>query len=216
MTLDFVVRTQLKKDQKAKTLVVLAHGYGADCNNLLGLEDHFYDILEDSIFVFVNAPEVFEFGPPGYQWYSLMDRSENVLLDHSRRVAKLYETFIEELLTKYSVDYKDIILMGFSQGAMVSLFSGIRMKECVKAIIGFSGTIIGPSLIAQEALQKPPVCLIHGDKDEVVPIALSKIAHKHFIAAGFNCQFNQIPNLTHTIDFEALSKAQHFLRSLNP
>jgi len=213
-SLNYVAKSSLKDGAKPKNLIICSHGYGADASNLVPIWRDFDGVFEDAVFIFPNAPEVFEFGPPGFQWYSLLDRSREVLLNHSYRVQKTLTDFISQMLTKYELSHANLSLFGFSQGAMVSLFTGIRLQQQIKCIIGFSGTLIAPDLAGTEAACKPPVCLIHGDEDVVVPIALSKVANTYLKEAGFNTNFCKIAGLEHSIDSAAIDAAKSFIAKL--
>ncbi len=213
-SLNYVARSSLKDGVKPKNLIICSHGYGADASNLVPIWRDFDGVFEDAVFIFPNAPEVFEFGPPGFQWYSLLDRSREALLRCSRIAQQILTNFISQMLTKYELSYTDLSLFGFSQGAMVSLFTGIRLKNQVKCIIGFSGTLIAPDIARAEALCKPPVCLIHGDEDVVVPIALSKVANTYLKEAGFDTSFYKIAGLEHSIDSSAIDAAKSFIARL--
>ena len=213
--LNYITRTKANTDNNYTDLVIFLHGYGADASNILPVWQFFGDAFSNPLFVFPNAPQVFEFGPPGFQWYSLMDRSRNSLLSGSIYAKGELDKFIDYLIEKYRVSEDKITLIGFSQGTMVSLFTAIRRQKPIKAIIGFSGTLIAPDLIEKEAKSKMPICLIHGDADLVVPISLSKIAQKYLLDAGYNCQFHKIEGLEHSISDKGIKLAKKFISELN-
>lgn len=212
--LNYIAKTSLQAGIVPKNIIIFLHGYGADASNLVSLWRDFDGVFEDAIFIFPNAPEAFEFGPPGFQWYSLMDRSREALLEKSYIAQQKLNQFIEQVLTKYQADESALSLFGFSQGAMVSIFTGIRLAKTVKCIIGFSGTLIAPDIAKDEAISKPPICMIHGEQDMVVPVSLGKVAYSYLKDSGFNVQFNKISNLEHSIDSLAIEAAVKFIQTL--
>jgi len=216
--LNYITRIKQGKsaeDTNFTDIAVFLHGYGADASNILPIWQFFADSFEHPLFVFPNAPEVFEFGPPGFQWYSLIDRSREALLDGSRRACEKLDDFLSYLTQKYSIAEQKITLIGFSQGTMTSIFTAIRRAKPIRAIVGYSGTLIAPDLIEAEAKSKMPICLIHGDEDLVVPIALSKITQKYLTDAGYKCDFHKIEGLEHSISDKGIKIAKAFLRGQN-
>src|SRR5271170_3113455 len=156
---------------KPKQLVVLLHGWGADGPNLIDLGDAFAPALPDAQFIAPNAPQACEANPYGYQWFSLMDRQPQHMLAGVRAAADTLNGFIDEQLKVLALDNSKLALVGFSQGTMVGLQVVLRRAPAIAALVGFSGALIGAETLAKEIAARPPVCLIHGKADEVVPFA---------------------------------------------
>ena len=159
----------------AKQLVVLLHGWGADGPNLIDLADMFATTLPDAYFIAPNAPYVCEVNPYGYQWFSLNDRQPKHMLDGTRKAADILNAFLDEQLAALSLDNSKLILVGFSQGTMVGLHVAVRRTPPIAALVGFSGALIGAETMSAEIAARPPICLIHGESDDVVPFA--SLAH---------------------------------------
>src|SRR5579875_1521694 len=130
---------------KPRRLVLLLHGLGADGNDLIGLAPHWSPLLPEAEFLSPNAPFPCDFAPYGYQWYSVQDRSPDMQLAGVRAAAPILDAFIDEALTA-----RDLALVGFSQGTVMSLFVGLRRAEPVAGILGYSGRLIAPELLAAE------------------------------------------------------------------
>ena len=213
--LNYITRVKNNNDTNYTDIVLFLHGYGADASNILPIWQFFSEAFENPLFIFPNAPQVFEFGPPGFQWYSLIDRSRESLLQGSIYAQKQLDIFLDYLIEKYQIKSDKITLIGFSQGTMVSIFTAIRRNQAIKRVIGFSGTLISPDLIQNECKSKMPICLIHGEEDVVVPIALSKITYKYLLENKFQCEFHKISNLEHSINDKGIKIAKDFIKNTN-
>lgn len=197
----------------AKQLVVLLHGWGADGANLIDLADMLAPTLPDAHFVAPNAPFVCEVNPFGYQWFSLQDRHPQHMLDGTRKAAQILNVFLAEQLTALKLEGTQLALVGFSQGTMTALHVAMRRIPQVAAVVGFSGAMIGAETLSQDILARPPVCLIHGQSDDVVPFASMAHAEQTLKAHGVNVESHPRPFLGHSIDMEGLQIASAFLKS---
>lgn len=202
-------------------LVILCHGYGSNGYNMMDLADFFAEISERPYFVAPNAPFDYEFADPddlespeAYQWYSLQDRNTDLLLAGSNRAAKLLNSFIDTKLAALGLKDENLILIGFSQGAMISLHTALRRTNPCKAVVSFSGTIIAPDKLHEEIQSRPKVCIVHGDEDDVVQISLGKIAHKYLLENNVPSEFHKIDGLDHSIDEKCIKIVNGFLKSL--
>ena len=157
---------------KPKQLAVLLHGWGADGPNLIDLADAFAPVLPEAQFIAPNAPFPCEANPYGYQWFSLMDRQPQHMLEGARGAAEILNAFFDEQLKMLSLDNSKLILIGFSQGTMMAVHIALRRTPQIAAVIGYSGMLIGPDVLSKEIAARPPVCLIHGEADDVVPFAM--------------------------------------------
>lgn len=196
---------------KATSLVVLLHGLGADGQDLIDLAQHLGPLLPDTAFVAPNAPERCDMSPYGYQWFSLQDRTPGVLAAGVDRSAPVLAQFIEGELAQRGLDARRLALVGFSQGTMMSLHVGPRLDPGPAAIVGFSGRLIAPERLAAEKRSTPPILLIHGDADQVVPFQSMAAAVAELGAAGIPADSLRRPGLGHGIDGPGLGAAAQFL-----
>lgn len=185
-------------------LVVLCHGLGADGHDLIDLAPSWGHALPDALFVSVDAPFVHDSGF-GRQWWSVGDRSPDVMEQGARRAAGFLDPFIDAELARLGLPRDAFALMGFSQGAMTVLFTGLRHVPPPRAILAFSGALIAPEKLATEMTGRPPVLLVHGESDDVVPVARSHEAETALRAAGVPVEAMYVPRLGHGIDDTGIS-----------
>ncbi len=196
----------------AKQLVLLLHGWGADGANLIDLADMFARDLPEAHFIAPNAPEICEVNPYGYQWFSLMDRTPSTLLAGARRAAGALNMFIDEKLAALSLPPSALALVGFSQGTMLSLHTALRRMPSIATVVGFSGALIAPESLRTEIASRPPVCLIHGRLDDVVPYAAMDAAEKALQEYQVPVETHTRPAIGHSIDLEGIAIAGGFLK----
>lgn len=195
-----------------KSIVVLLHGLGADGENMIGVAPFMAKHFPNTMFVAPNAPFQFDMYPVGYQWFSLTDRDPAKMLAGVKTAAPILDEFLDQLSAEFMVPDEKIALVGFSQGTMTSLYAAMRRKNKIAAIVGFSGSLIAPELIAGEAVNKPDVCLIHGEEDDVVPFTAMALAEKALKQNGFSVESHTRPFLPHSIDPEGIEIACSFLK----
>ena len=123
---------------KPEKLVILCHGYGSNGEDLIGLVPHLKRVLPNAVFVSPNAPEQVPGYPMGYQWFPLSTLSREERLVGTLKAAPTLHNFIDQELKKYGLEEKDLILVGFSQGTMMSLHVGLRRLSDIGGIVGFS------------------------------------------------------------------------------
>jgi len=199
------------KSGKTKSLVVLLHGVGADGNDLLGLAPYWAPALPDTEFVSPHAPFPFDMAPTGRQWFSLQDRTPATVLTGIQTAAPILDHFLDELLVARGLDESRLALVGFSQGTMMSLYCGLRRAKPLACIVGYSGALAGAALLAKEIRSRPPVLLVHGEDDPVVPFTSLDAAVKTLAANGVNVESLARPGLGHSIDEEGLKRGGEFL-----
>jgi phospholipase/carboxylesterase len=187
---------------KPRQLIVLCHGLGADAYDLIDLAPSWQHACPDALFASVHAPFQHDSGY-GRQWWSVADRSPAVMEAGARTAAQYLHGFIDAELGRLGLDVYAI--MGFSQGAMISLFTGLREVVAPRAILAFSGALIAPETLAAELANRAPVLLVHGEADEAVPVSRSHDAEAALEAAGVPVEAHYIPRLGHGIDDTGIS-----------
>ncbi len=198
--------------QPPKQVVLLLHGVGADANDLIGLAPAFQDILPDAVFVSPNAPFPCDMAPMGRQWFSLQTREPSAMLEGIHDARPLLNAYIDETLEQHGCLISDLIVLGFSQGTMMALHTLPYRAQACAAILGFSGAMIDSTAQAKHVTCKPPVCLIHGNADEVVPFAAMDDARQSLSAAGLTVETSAQHGLGHGINSEGIEVAKGFLR----
>ena len=185
-------------------LVVLCHGLGADGHDLIDLAPTWGHALPDAAFVSVDAPFAHDSGF-GRQWWSVADRSPPVVEAGVRGAAEFLSRFIDAELQRLGLPTDRYALMGFSQGAMTVLFTGLRRASAPRAILAFSGALIAPESLATELANHAPVLLVHGEADDVVPAQRSRDAEAALRAANVPVEAVYVPRLGHGIDDTGLA-----------
>ena len=199
---------------KPRRLVILLHGLGADGSDLIGLAPYWARLLPRAEFLSPNAPFPCDMAPYGYQWFSSQDRSPEAVLGGVRAAAPILDAFIDEALEERGLGSSDLALVGFSQGTMMSLFVGLRRAEPVAGIVGFSGRLLAPELLASEVRSRPPILLIHGTEDPVVPHSSLAAAENELKAAGVPVETVSSVGIGHSIDDQGLRRGGQFLKNV--
>lgn len=192
-------------------LVILCHGVGSDGQDLIGLAPYFAKVLPDAQFVSPNAPYPFDMAPMGYQWFSLENPTPENRLEGTQAAAPILDTFIDSQMQLYGLDESQVALVGFSQGSMMSLHVGIRRQKQLAAIVAYSGALIGPELVANEVKSQPPILMMHGSTDDVVPPEALYEGVAVLQAAGLKVQGEMVPNLGHGLNDQSILAGMAFL-----
>ena len=203
-----------------KHLVIFLHGYGANGENLLTLSGELENSIKDAHFISPNAIQPWEGGFPNcYQWFSLGNGLSKM---NPQELSKIVQdandvlwNFIEEQLKRFNLEAENLILAGFSQGAMMAMYQGLTNTRKLKGIIAFSGRLILPEDIGKATKQKPEICLIHGTADSVVPFSHFLEAEKTLKKLEVPFESHEIKNLDHSIDIGAVRAAQSFLKRIS-
>lgn len=218
MTRELTFGRKAARSGKAKSLVVFLHGYGADGADLLGLADPLAPHLPDTVFVAPDAPEPCAGNPMGRQWFGIpwMDGTPE---DEARagvaRSAEDINAFLDARLAAEGLGPEALALVGFSQGAMMSLHVAPRRDPAVGAVVAISGRLLAPELLG-EVKTRPPIMLIHGDRDPVVPFAEMDRAAEALAAAGFDVYGHIMEGTPHGIAPDGLSVTMQFLKEHLP
>lgn len=207
---------RLPQHGRADALVILLHGYGANGEDLIGLADYWRALLPNAAFVAPNAPEQLPFaGFGGFQWFDLTTRSPQERWSGTQQAAPVLEAFIALELERMKLGAERLALVGFSQGTMLSLHVGLRLRTPPAAILGYSGIIAGPEHLAADRAARgitgqPPILLIHGEDDDVIPAEALAITTKALADAGLTASWHLSPGLGHGIDEHGLALGGRF------
>lgn len=199
---------------KPKNLVMLLHGLGSNAQDLIGLAPMWAPVLPDTQFVSPDAPFPCDMAPFGYQWFSLQDRNPDIMEKGAAEAAPLLHRFIDEQLARHDLPISRLALVGFSQGTMMSLYVGLRRPEPVAGILGYSGALLGGEELTQVVQSRPPVCLVHGEQDPVVPFAAMGYAEAALKSLQVPVSSFARPWLEHSIDQEGLGIGAGFLQKI--
>ncbi len=200
----------------ARQLVIFLHGYGADGNDLIGLGRLWQTLLPDAAFVSPHAPEPCAQWPVGRQWFSLTFREKDERWVGVNKAAPILDHFIDEELRRHGLPGSALALVGFSQGTMAALHVGLRRPEPPAAIVGYSGLFVlpegaKPETIAGQIRGRPPVLLVHGDRDEIIPPQALSLSAQYLAALEIPTEWQLAPGLGHGIDEDGLRQGSQFL-----
>ncbi|MCT8328707.1 alpha/beta hydrolase [Albidovulum sediminis] len=219
MTREMKFGRRAARSGKPGALVIFLHGYGADGADLLGLADPLAPHLPNTVFLAPDAPEPCRNNPFGRQWFPIpwLDGSSETeaKAGMAQSVADL-NAFLDARLAEEGMRPDQLAVVGFSQGTMMALHVLPRRTAPVAGIVAFSGRLLDPDSLAAEALSKPPVLLVHGDEDPMVPFADMGVAGRALTAAGFETYGHVMKGTGHGIAPDGLSVAVAFLKDRLP
>ncbi|MEY3197279.1 MAG: hypothetical protein RLZZ59_650 [Pseudomonadota bacterium] len=202
---------QKSSSGNTKTLMVMLHGLGSNGDDLFSLVPYFASHMPDAHFFSPDGIEVCDMFGYGYQWFSLQDRSHESITKELERVAPLISQMIEEKAMSLGLTKKDVILLGFSQGTMVSLYLALTSNAPYKAVLGFSGRLFMPNNVTNT---KTPICLVHGAEDFVVPSESLGEATSALSKLEIKVSDLMVPDLVHSIDMNGIKFALEFVNFL--
>lgn len=198
-----------------KQLVVLLHGYGSDGNDLITLgsfwQQSLSEVLSDALFVAPNAPTPCDINPQGYQWFPIGPDLDKSWHEGTKIARPVISGFLQDLWAETGLEAKDTILVGFSQGAMMALDVGLRHTEPLMGIVAFSGGLAAPDDIGEDMNSKPPVCLVHGAEDDIVPVRMSVLSAEALKKRGVEVDLHISPGAGHMIAQDGLEVASTFI-----
>ena len=200
---------------QARSLVVFLHGYGADGADLLGLSDVMGPQLPGAVFIAPDAPERCAGGGFGYQWFPIPRFDGSTDAERDAGIASSVRdlnVFLDARLLEEGLTDARLALVGFSQGAMMSLEIAPRREPAMAAVVAISGRLMRPEALESEAVVKPPVLLVHGDQDPVVPFDEMARAGDALVAAGFKTFGHVMQGTGHGIAPDGLGVALQFLQ----
>ncbi len=196
----------------AKQLVILLHGLGADGNDLIQLAPYLGRAVPEAAFVSPNAPQPCDMAPFGRQWFSLQNRDPEVLVQGADAAAPILDAFIDAEMERRGLDAERVALLGFSQGGMMALHTGLRRERSLAAICALSGALLGSDSLPEQIRSRPPVLLVHGDSDEVVPSRALPAAEAALAANRVPVTAEIRPGMGHGIDERCIQLAMEFLQ----
>jgi len=201
---------------QATHLVVLCHGYGADGNDLIEIGRAWQEFLPHAAFVSPHAPEPCGQAPVGRQWFALTFRDPNERWVGVNKAAPGLERFLEAELTRHKLPPAALALVGFSQGTMMALHVGLRRASAPAAIVGYSGLLVlppdlNPEKFATEIKSRPPILLVHGDRDDLIPAQALFQAAQGLAALDIPVEWHLSAGIGHGIDGEGLRHGGEFL-----
>lgn len=182
----------------ARKLVVLLHGLGADGYDLIDLAPGWGQAVPEAAFVAPHAPEPCDIAPYGRQWFSVGDRTPARMRAGAEVAAGHLHAFLDAEAARLGIGPGDVAIMGFSQGAMMALFTGLRRDPPPAVLLAYAGRLLGAETLP--AAPRPPVLLVHGEEDEIVPAAASREAESALVAAGVTVEAAFRPDLGHGLD----------------
>ena len=192
------------------SLAILLHGLGADGNDLIGLTMALGPRFPHMAFHSPHAPQPYVEAGFGRRWFPLEPpdgRAEGL-----REAGRVVETYVGELLDEYGLTPDRCVLIGFSQGCMTSLYTAPRMELQVAGVVGLSGSLLFPEWLPDEVRRKPPIVLVHGDQDTVLPSETTAKAGQTLAELGFPVETHLLPGLGHSIDVRGLEIAERFMQ----
>tara|TARA_B100001094_G_C17995269_1_gene702340 strand:- start:13 stop:723 length:711 start_codon:yes stop_codon:yes gene_type:complete len=208
----------------AKNAVIMLHGYGSDGNDLIQLAPYFAKEMPNTAFFSPHAPDLTLHGI-GRQWFNIDnyrpeiindDKSEVLELlsnmhEGAKRSSSLLKIYLNTIKLEHNLDYRNIAIMGFSQGTMMAVNVGLTHDEMIGGIVGFSGALIGQNEIVKNIQSPPPIVLIHGKEDDLVPAKASSHMYETLKEINVDINLHLIDNLGHNINEEGLLIARRFL-----
>ena len=198
--------------EKPKNAVILCHGYGGDGKDISLLASYWRTYLPDTLFICPDAPEKCAVSPSGFQWFDLMDQTKDQILIKSLVAEIKLNKLIDEVMEKNDLQGQQIAIGGFSQGCMISLQTGIKRKEKINCIVGYSGKIIDTNHLKNNIISRPNIILMHGDKDQIVPVSFFLEAKEFFDQSQYKIELQILKNCEHRIPTEGSSLGLKFLK----
>ncbi len=196
----------------AKSVVVFLHGYGADGNDLIDIGRMWAPLMPETAFVSPHAPDPCAEAPVGRQWFPLAGVDPVKLREGVVHAAPGLDAFLDAELVRHRLTDDRLALVGFSQGTMMALHVAPRRAKAIAGVVGYSGLLPGPEFLKAEVKQRPPVLLVHGDADPLIPSLALFAAARVLGDTGFQAEWHMRPGLEHGIDQEGLDLGAAFLR----
>ena len=209
--LDTTIALPLSKN-KPRQAVVLCHGYGGDGKDISILSINWQRFLPDAVFLSPNAPEICSINSGGFQWFDLSSEKEEIILEKSLIAEEKLNKFLNQIFDNFQLEPKNLALVGFSQGCMMSLQVALKKKEKINCVIGYSGKVINKKHLSNSIISKPKIFLMHGANDEIVSPMYMLEAKEYFGTHGIKIKTKLFNNCEHKIPVEGTSLGLDFLK----
>ena len=197
---------------KPQQAIVLCHGYGGDSRDISNLAIHWQRFLPETIFLCPNAPEICKVNPQGYQWFDLSSDQEEVILEKSLAAEEKLNTFLDQVLDNFQLEFNNLALVGFSQGCMMNIQIALKKKEQINCLVGYSGKIINQKYLSNNIHSKPKIFLMHGANDTIVSPTHLLEAKEYLANRGLKIKTRLFKDCEHRIPVEGSSLGLGFLK----
>ncbi|MCP5322870.1 MAG: dienelactone hydrolase family protein [Candidatus Paracaedibacteraceae bacterium] len=199
-----------KMDTPPEQLFFLLHGWGADGANLLDIALSLSHDFPHAEFHLPNAPLTCEASENGYQWFSLSDESTSALLQAAESTASIVENYIREKTKQAQLDHTKVVLLGFSQGAMLAKHLALTRPNLCNVVAAYSGKLIDvpENMIADRV----PMILIHGDEDIIIPVEAMVESYNILKELEFPVDAYRMVDLGHGINQAGLELGHQFIK----
>ena len=193
MNLHYLIQEPKVKHDK-NPLLLLLHGYGSNEEDLFSFAS---ELPNDSYVISVRAP--YDLQPYGHAWYAIhFDADENKFSDNvqAKQSVELIAAFIDEIVKQYPIDAKNVTLIGFSQGAILSYATALTYPEKVSKVVALSGYFnqeIMPEVIDTKAISHLKFFVSHGSVDQVIPVEWARKAKPALENLGLEVEYHEYP-----------------------
>tara|TARA_Y100000590_G_scaffold412237_1_gene507020 strand:+ start:1108 stop:1764 length:657 start_codon:yes stop_codon:yes gene_type:complete len=212
---NYILKTKIVyplSKNKAQQAIVLCHGYGGDGNDISALAINWQRFLPDAVFICPDAPETCSVNPQGYQWFDLNSDKEDTILEKSLIAEKKLSTFLDQIINSFNLKPSNLALVGFSQGCMIGIQVGLKKREEINCLIGYSGKVINQEHLSENINSRPKIFLMHGENDTIVPPTYLLEAKEYLKKHRINPKIKMFKNCEHRISVEGTSLGLDFLK----
>jgi len=197
---------------KPEQAIIMCHGYGGDGKDISALAINWQRFLPNAIFLCPDAPEVCSINPQGYQWFDLTSEKEEIILEKSLIAEEKLNKFLNQVLDNFHLESNNLGLVGFSQGSMMIIQTGVKRKKKINCLVGYSGKVINKKHLSDNINSKPKIFLMHGENDTIVPPTHLLEAKEYLKKHGINVKTKMFKNCEHRIPVEGVSLGLGFLK----
>ena len=212
---NYILKTKIVyplSKNKAQQAIVLCHGYGGDGNDISALAINWQRFLPDAVYICPDAPETCSVNPQGYQWFDLNSDKEDTILEKSLIAEKKLSTFLDQIINSFNLKPSNLALVGFSQGCMIGIQVGLKKREEINCLIGYSGKVINQEHLSENINSRPKIFLMHGENDTIVPPTYLLEAKEYLKKHRINPKIKMFKNCEHRISVEGTSLGLDFLK----